>query len=64
MSIVTSQQLDHYYEQHKGTEGTFNKRVTLATGLLANKMYLINAFLTSLRKPHKDADDGKDRSDG
>jgi hypothetical protein len=40
MSIVTTQQLARYYEQHRTTEVTFNKQVATATGLVAKNVYL------------------------
>jgi hypothetical protein len=40
MSIVTSQQLAHYFEQYKSMEVTFNKQVIAATGLVARGVYL------------------------
>ncbi|MGA2480638.1 MAG: PilZ domain-containing protein [Spirochaetia bacterium] len=40
MSIITSQQLAHYFEQYKSTDVTFNKQVIAATGLVARNVYL------------------------
>jgi hypothetical protein len=40
MSIITSQQLTRYYEQHKGTEVTFNRQVIEATGLIPGNVFL------------------------
>jgi hypothetical protein len=40
MSIITSQQLSRYFEQHKGTEVTFNKQVIEATGLIPGNVFL------------------------
>jgi hypothetical protein len=40
MSIVTSQQLAHYFEQYKSVDVTFNKQVIAATGLVTRNVYL------------------------
>jgi hypothetical protein len=40
MSIVTSQQLARYHEQHGTTEVTFTREVGEATGLVARNLYL------------------------
>lgn len=40
MSMVTSQQLTHYFEQYGQTEVTFTKQVISATGLVARGVYL------------------------
>jgi hypothetical protein len=40
MSIITSQQLIQYYQRYRETEVTFNKQVSMATGLVPRNMYL------------------------
>ena len=40
MSIVTSQQINRYFELYQATEVTFNREVSDATGLLAKNLYL------------------------
>lgn len=40
MSIVTSQQLNRYYEQYRATDVTFNKQVISALGLVGRGVYL------------------------
>jgi hypothetical protein len=40
MSIITSQQLAHYFDQYKSTDVTFNKQVIAATGLVTRNVYL------------------------
>ena len=40
MSIVTTQQINRYYERHKGTDVTFNRQVISAVGLVTKGIYL------------------------
>jgi hypothetical protein len=40
MSIVTTQQLNRYYEQYRNTDVTFNRQVISAVGLVARGVYL------------------------
>ena len=40
MSIITSQQLAHYFEQYESTDVTFNRQVIEATGLVTRNVYL------------------------